>query len=320
MAFETGTATSISDLFTKLSTFAVANGWTEDHAASDRLFLHRNTVYVAFRWASASPVHVGIYQALGFISSGTNPGAHTDDSGNGAVSGTDNVLDDERNVNLVDSTMTYWFFEDDVYIHVVAEVSTGVYRHFGFGEIAKLGTWTGGEYCYGWRLDPTVASSTGAVLAGTSMLLDGLAGGGTMNGYAATIHIEGAPGEGGSSKWGVIWGNPGVSVGNDTGGNARVYVQGGFRSGPHAVPFGRFSGQTTEGLIPAYPIHVWYKNPSTADYYPLGYMEGVRGVNIRYIAPEQEVVIGSDTWVFFPTEQKTSLRTDNQGIMYLKVP
>ena len=152
MAYENSQATDIQDLFDKLSTFAVANGWTEDHAASGRLFLSKSTVYVAFRWDTASPANVGIYHALGFINSSTDPGNHTDDSGNGEITGTNANLDDSRFVDLVDSTMQYWFFEDDTYIHVAVETAAGVsFRHFGFGIGSKFGTFTGGEYCYGQR-------------------------------------------------------------------------------------------------------------------------------------------------------------------------
>lgn len=319
LAFEQGTASNIADLFTKLSTFAQANGWTQDHAASDRLLIHRNTVYPSFRWA-ATPVHVGIYQALGFVNSSTDPGNHTNDSGNGSISGTDSVLDDARSVPLVNSSMPYWFFEDDVYIHVVAETAVGVCRHFGFGELSKEGTWTGGEYTYGWRMDPVGGSAQGAVLDGTTMLLDGLAGNTSMNGYVATVHAEGLPGEGGSSKWGVVWGDDGAALGNDRGGNARVQIQGGFRSGLIAPVFGRFSGATTTGLIPMYSIGCWYKRSGAAEVYPLGWMKDVRGVNMRFFTSGQEVVIGSDTWIIFASNQKSSSVTDNQGIAYKKVP
>lgn len=325
MAYETGTASSIADLFTKLSTFAQANGWTENHSASDRLFLSRNNVYVAFRWATSSPAHVGIYQALGFINSATDPGNQTSDSGQGAIGSTDAVLDDGRNVRLVNSTMRYWFFEDDYYIHAVAEAITGTFRHFGFGELVKLGTWTGGEYAYGDKV--TTVNNALATTDTASFLLDGRAGfaaGGSRTAiqpYVASLHCESMPGQAAASKWGLVWSGSTPSAG-DRGGNARVFVLGGFRSGMIATSFARFSASATNGLLPMYPIQLFYRNSTNA--YPVGYMKDVRGVNIKNFLGGDEITVGADTWVLFPSLQKGSTAgtygsTRNQGIAYRKV-
>lgn len=325
MAYQAGTATSIADLFTQLSTFAVANGWTQDYASTDRMFLSRNNVYVSFRWATTSPAHVGIYQALGFINSATQPGSHTNDSGQGAIGSTDAILDDGRNVRLVNSTMRYWFFEEDVYIHVVAETTTGTFRQFGFGELVKFGTWTGGEYAYGDKV--TTVNDALATADTGSFLLDGRAGyvvGATRTAiqpYVASLHCESLPGQAASSKWGLVWSGSTPTT-NDRGGNSRVFVLGGFRSGMIATSFARFSASPTNGLLPMYPIQLFYRNSTNA--YPLGYMEDVRGVNIANFVGGDEITVGADTWVLFPTLQKgttagTYGASRNQGIAYRKV-
>ena len=214
MAYSIGTATNIGDLFTKLSSFAQAQGWTEDYAASDRLFLHKSTVYVAYRWDSGAPLNVGIYHALGFTSSGTAPGSHTDDSGQGAVSGTDATIAAARSVLLVNSSMAYWFMAGTTYLHVVVRLATNDYRHFGCGILnPKIGdAWTGGEYCYGWRWNAASSDvSNLAVRTDSSMLLDAL---GTEPAFAGSLHLESIPNQA-AGKWGLVGATLSGGAGND---------------------------------------------------------------------------------------------------------
>lgn len=327
--YETGTATSISDLFSKLNTFATTAGWTIDHSASDRLFLTRtvsgNTCSVAFRWSTTSPTCAAIYQHTAFISSGTDPGNHTNDSGQGAISGTDATLLTGRNVLLPNGTMPYWFFEDDNYLHIVVEAATQQYRHFGFGVLVKSGTWTGGAYSYGWRNGSTGTSDL-AVTETASHLLDGLAGSSTpatQRPFMATVHIESLPNQTASGKWGLAWAGGLANTGTDRGGTARENLQGGYRGGPIARGIGRYGGAVTNGLVPGYPIGVWYDDRVQARWYELGYMPDVRGANVNNFSGGDEILIGSDTWILFPAKYKTVISanggTRNLGMMYKKV-
>lgn len=318
MAYQTGTSTGTVDLMSKLSTFAVANGWTEDEASAGRLALHKSNVYVSFRWNTTTPAFVGIYQALGWVVS-TDPGNHTDDSGNGAISDQNNILDNERHIALGTGAFpSYHFFEDDTYIHVVVESAADEFRHFGFGIITKIGDWTGGEYAYGMVM-PTVGVAN-PLKNTASHLLDGYLSDSNEREHAATLHVEGLPSEGGSSKWGVVWANSG-SQGTDRGANARVFIQGAYRGGPFARALGHFSAGSGSGLIPMYPLGVWYKTGS--DVHLLGFMPDVRGVTIEFFVGGDEVVIGGDTWVMFPAAVKGNATdvgaTKNQGIAYKKV-
>lgn len=324
MSYEAGTATNIADLFTKLSTFAVANGWTQDHAASDRLFLTRSTCSVAFRWSTTTPTCAGVYQHTAFISSGTDPGNHTNDSGQGNISGTNATLLTGRHVPLVDSTMRYWFFEFDTYLHIVAEgAGTLTAAHFGFGILDKRGTWTGGEYAYGWRIDPAGGTGDSAIRSASTHLLDGLAAAVATRPFVATVHCEGLPNQTASGKWGLAWGGVIADTSTDRGGTARESLQGGFRGGPVARTFGRHGGSINSGIVPIYPVGVWYDDRTLARWHELGWMLDVRGVNMRNFAFADEIAIGADTWVVFPSRYKTSVSssgsTRNQGIAYKKV-
>lgn len=320
MSYETGTATNIADLFTKLETFAVANGWTSDYSTTDRLFLTRSTVSVAFRWASASPTGFGVYQHLAFVGSGTAPGSHTSDSGQGAVSGTDATIIAGRSVVCPNSSMAYWFFESDTYIHCVVETAASRYAHFGFGILTKKGTYTGGEYSYGNRVGGDTAFDPLA-----TFLLDGHAGltsPASVIAFVGVVHIESLPNQTASGKWGVTWAGGLANTGTDRATVARENLQGGFRGGPNARGFGRYGGATTSGLVPLVPLGIWYDDRSNARWYPLGYMPDVRSVNMKNFVGAQEITIGSDVWLVFPAKYKSSVATQNTrnlGMAYKKV-
>lgn len=334
MAYQTGSATDLADLLSKLLTFATANGWTQDQfdTAGGSIALHKNSIYVSGRWLVATPLHLSLHQALGYTG-GNQPGAHPNDSNNGYNTDTShantNLLSERCVENIGNGPFpSYYFFENDAspaYLHVVVEVSTNIFTHFGFGELRKIGTWTGGEYCYGNVHNGSGLGSSTATGTLDTGLLDGLFDEvSTSNSRrAATLHAEGLPGEGGSSKWAQVWGNRVGSVQTDTAGNARIDVQGGFRGGPIARHFGYFNAGTTSGLMPWYPIAVFYNNRASNFVYALGEMADVRGMNIRHFAPKQEITVGSDTWVVFPWIQKTTVngneRTYNSGIAYKKV-
>lgn len=335
--YEAGTATNISDLLSKLNTFAGTAGWTVDHyAAGDRLFLTRtaggDTCSVALLMASASPTCLALYHQTAFDPTGgppyAVPGSHTNDSGLGFV-GTinDANLLTGRHVLLVNSSMPYWFFEDDNYLHIVVEAAAQQFRHFGFGVLAKSdATWTGGAYCYGWR-NVGVGSSDGAVLESTTYLLDGLVGSATaatQRPFVATVHIESLAGQTASGKWGLAWAGGIANVSTDRGGTARENLQGGYRGGPIARAMARFGGTVTSGLVPGYPIGAWYQNrASTARWLELGYMPDVRGFNVKDFSGGDEIVIASDTWLTFPARYKTVVSaaggTRRLGMIYRKV-
>lgn len=337
MAYQTGSATNLADLLDKLNTFAVANGWTLDEfdTVNGDWAISKNTIFISGRWDVATPQHLSLHQALAFDGTSTLPGDHTDDSGHGynATSGHgDTLLDDERHVSDIGNGpfASYHFFENDsspAYLHVVVQVQSGVYRHFGFGELSKVGDWTGGEYCYGYYQDSSVNQTATSTTSCT--LFDGLFTGNLANvgQRGPTIHVEGLPGMGGSDKWGAIMGTrspSNLSSDVDGNGNPLTLCLGGFRGGPVARAWGQFSpGSNIIGFVPMYPIHCWHYQTSNNRARLLGHMPDVRGIEIRNFANEEEVVIGSDTWIIFPSGRRTAdnivYRTYHQGIAYKKV-
>lgn len=329
MSYQTGTATDLEDLLSKVATFAVANGWTEDERnnSTGDLALSKvgtdDSVYVSFRWDPASKQHLSVHQALGYTP-GNDSGNHPDDSGNGynATSSHSNAnLALERHVSdLGDGPFSsYHIFEDDDYLHVEVQVSSGVYRRFGFGVLSpKYGTYTGGAYAYGCKVGLT--TNHNATDSSDTTLLDGI---GTEEDQQATVHVEGLPNQVAAGKWGVCVARTVDPSDTDTAGNARELLQGGFRGGPVAVPMGVFSGSALTGNVPMYSILAWHNDTDTDRVRPVGVLPNVRALNIRSFEPEEEVSIGGDTWVVFPmgnrTEANVAGRTYYSGIAHKKV-
>lgn len=340
MAFQQGSATDLDDLFNDLATFLTgALGWTLNGTVGSTGFgFSKGNIFVQFRYDGSSPPAEGrtlaIYQSLGYDSSA--PGGNPDDSGSGhfQASGTpaDSTLDNSRHIsNVGDGPFpNYWFFADTSpdYVHIVLEVRTDEFRHFGFGLLDKFGdNWTGGEYVYGHK-----QSSSNPTSPVDYVLIDALANLATgVNANAddvATVHVESLPGQDPTSKWGISWSNLVASPGTDRAGNPRVLTIGGARGGFIAGPQGGFGGSAATGLIPLVPMGVFYVEPQTGlRAMFLGWMKDVRLANMRDIQPRDEINIGGDDWIFFPTSIRT-LQTVSPplrssfvaGIAYKKIP
>jgi len=335
MSYINEQVTSLQDFVTKLNTFLTGTpGWTQDQldTGAGKWAIHKTgtgmNLYISFRWDTSSPNHLGIYQALGYTG-GNDPGNHPNDSGNGAISGTDATIDNARNAKIGNSPVQYWCFEDDHYAHVVVETAENYFCHFGFGFLDKLGDWTGGEYCYGFKFYDLNGTNVG-IRGSNSILLDGLTRDSDPSGqvdrelFCGTVHAESLPNQAGAGKWAVHMGDQSSSdLGTDRATNARIHFCGGFRGGPIARGFGRFGDNSEKALVTAYPLGSFYWDRTDNSARFMGWVKDTRGVNIQHFVGGDEVTVGSDTWVLFPSYFKqTGLATGTsawQGIAYKKV-
>lgn len=338
MAETTGSATDLEDLIAKFLTWvATVPGWTVNQSISTidsgrQCAFSKGNLFAQMRWASASPQTVAIYQSTAF-NAATRAGSMTGDSGNGYNtnnSTTEANLTSERCVQTLGNNAipNYYFYTNAAgdYLHVVAEVNTDEFRHFGFGNLEKFADWdtmAGGEYAYGQVFD-TSSSSTGS---GQGALLDGAATLTTttsaMNDRGATMRLAGAPNQAGASIWAHVWGRfTGVTENTDTAGNARATVMGGFRGGPMATALQWIKAGSSSGLAPTIPISCWHIDRSTSPNRAilLGFMPDVRTVHMRYLSGGDTFTLGADTWRAFPTVRRveggTAGDTDFQGIAY----
>tara|TARA_R110000822_G_scaffold120633_6_gene254171 strand:- start:6549 stop:7574 length:1026 start_codon:yes stop_codon:yes gene_type:complete len=341
MTYQTGTATDLEDLLSQLDTFADTThggwvgGYTTNPQTTDGWFeLSKGSLSVSMKYpvgAQGPPEHMSIHQATGFIGTGTAPGAHTADSNNGYNTGTTghtnaNLLS-ERCVSQIGNGPfpSYHFFADDSathdYIHVVVEAVTGMFRHFGFGELVKFGdNWVGGEYAYGHFHQ--VGTTISAIDSRTQTLLDGL-GGSNERDQCGTVRIASGLANQSPAVWGACLGNSNAPL-NDTAGNIRRQLHASYRSGVGPRGFGNMVGNSSAGVIGLVPIEVYYRDPSNPRVQLLGHMGDVRCVNIRNFGPAETITIGADTWHLFPQSIRTTAavnyRSEFGGIAYKQVP
>jgi len=344
MAYQTGTASDQTDLLSKLSTFAQANGYVEDYysGANKHLSLSRSAdnVYVSFMWDGVD--QIGMFQALGY--SGANdeePWNQADDSGNGN-SDFDAFPDRGRQVSRIGagSYTAYHFFAytNPHNIFVVLEFSPGLYRHFGFGKIDKEGTWTGGAWCAGHLWNWAGFTAFGAYPLpshnGHTVLMDGaLVPGTTYYGTyntdsGGTLHCEGLPNQPAGGRWGhsVDYQTDDADVGQDRGSTDRIRIGGGCRKGAALAQFGAFLPDLSNGFIPIIPHEVFYMDADGGDdgWYYLGRMHNIGHIHLHGIDPAQELTVGADTWIAFPTVRKSNIgginqESENSGLIYKKV-
>jgi hypothetical protein len=331
MAFQTGTSTSIENLLQTLSTFLVANGWTQDFATTGDpglIAFSKNNIFVAFQYTESTDNGVlAIYQNLSNDNS-TSVWLSTGDSGNGIASLTASLFDSQRCVNeFAGPHSNYWFFENDsnpAYINVVVEVDAGRFRHFGFGEIDKIGDWVGGEYAYGHYWSQVISFIDVPTASSHHMGLDGAGFGGAVQ-YNATMRVDGHSGEPDAA---TVWANfvMSASEGNDRLGNPRWSGLGGWRAGREWQTFCGYRISQATAYTPLVPIPVEVINfdatPDAA--YRLGYQADVRLVNIANLDPGQIISIAGDQWYFFPWVRKQYLENNteeswNGGVAYKRV-
>ncbi len=345
MAYETGTASDQTDLMSKLSTFAQANGYNEDYynGSNRHLSLSRaaDALYVSFAWDAVN--FIQMYQALNYEGAhDEEPWDQDDDSGNGN-NDPDSFGDRGRQVsNIGNGSFTaYHFFaytSPSYAIHVVLEFAPGLYRHFGFGKMDKVGTWNGGAWCAGHLWNTAGATPFNVYDApnhgGHSVLMDGqmqpgMSYYGTYNDDSGgTLYVTGLPGQDAASKWGhcVYYNTDDGDIGTDRASNSRIRISGGFRCGPAITLFGHYLPNLANGFIPIIPIETFYMRGDGADdgVYYLGRIPNVGHIHLHGIDPAQELSVGGDTWIAFPMVRKSNVGGDNQesknaGIIYKKV-
>lgn len=331
MAFQTGTSSSIENLLTQLSTFAQANGWTQAYynaGNNGTLGLNKNNVHVAFRWEEtiAGGTMILYQSTASDPSPTTQPWTATGNSGFGYTGTTATSYPSQRCVNIFAGPHTgYYFFEKDsspAYINVIVEVDAGRYRHFGFGELEKVGTWAGGEYCYGhyWEQSTT----QGIDIPGSQYHDLGLDGGaGVTTGGHATLRVsDDIPEFGVGAKWAPV---RALAWGNDPDGDPYGSAIGGWRSGPLVQGFTNYRISQNTAYTPLIPIPVWSFFDSNPDIWRLlGYQADVRMCNIATIDPGQVINIAGENWYFFPWVRKQYLENNteeswNAGVAYRRI-
>lgn len=187
MAFETGTASSISDLKTKLVTFLTGSaGWTQSQASYTS-----SLDYTVLE--SVEGFHLYVAEGSNLAHSGdalTITASEAFNSGAGMSSQTGATYTSETRTCAAHITFPltgYWFFAGDDYIHVALETSPGMFTHTGAGRMRKYSSISGGLYAYGTLWDPDAISrrTMGAFRNVAPFMHTYLAGSNGLRGYNA---------------------------------------------------------------------------------------------------------------------------------------
>lgn len=323
MAYQTGTASSIEDLMQLLHDFAVANGWTSNimSTTNDWMAINNGSVYVQFRWDNTNAF--ACFHSRGFTSTGTAPGNHTGDDGCGTVDASApynaSITSGRCVTGIGNGPFTaYHFFTNGTtnHIHCVLEYSPGLFRHWSFGTINKIGTWTGGEYC--------VAHSVFSTSLTSNVFLWGSNGGtsSTDSNRTGSLHIEGMPNQSGGMQW-QLFSTQASSVGNDRAGNARLTSPGGLINyNPWLAAFGYIRASLLNGFLPLIPIPIWWRDtaPAPDQYMLLGFAPDVYLIQMANFNPGDEFTIGATTYKVFPLISKSTTQYSLYGgIVYPKI-
>ena len=333
MSYETGTATSPGNLLSKLFDFAGSNGWTIDLDISTGAespaygTMHKGDSYTSFIWFDDT---IKIYSSRGYTV-GEVPGSHPD-SANDDSSGNKTT---GQTVNAINGPYAaYHFFHDDSvvdYIHVVINIDGQRHRHFGFGEMVKIGNWTGGQYSYGHFWSQSSNTVNSPLTATHKAAFDG--------GYfsqSATLGMtfyaranSGDPLQG-NPRPNVRWYAEGISnagsLFDGNGFNVGSGVVNGTRGG-YTSQLLMIGSSSFNAFVALCPVTIGYRNiiTGTDSIRMLGSIADVRACNMNNLAIGGEYTIGSDTWITFPltrlgtTTDSSTEASGSCGIAYRRI-
>lgn len=164
MAYETGTATSPTDLLQKFVTWLVSRGWTSNKSEADSLgwrsHVSKGGVYVNLRsnigsgasvWGHSIGNTTG-YNGIGItVGTGFN-GSNAWHNQAGCPLGNGQTYSVGAWMQLPSGSIVAYHFFDDGSDNVVCVVerTAGIFTHLGWGPlITKAGSWTGGGFFFG---------------------------------------------------------------------------------------------------------------------------------------------------------------------------
>ncbi|WP_163836877.1 hypothetical protein [Spartinivicinus ruber] len=313
MAFETGPANGVDDLLDKLKIFADALG------------------YEILRWRDSSDYNgkelslkhskAGVFNFYTDNGNGDegNPGPWLACYGSTSFDSDINTMERNSSNNLAPAQpghsplnatngligpfTRYYFFGTQQYLHIVIEISPGVYAHSSVGTLDKAFDYVGGEYvvCTSWyhgKYNNRIGSS-GDNYHGYPW---------DNKAYYASYYdrIRCDLPDLNHPYWLTFYDR-----------EEDGYCWGGMpRNGERGPIHGVFhhSPSTFNGLAPLFPI-MNIARVTGGRRYILGTPADVRIVNITHLVPGQSMHIGNDEWLIFPVKSKNGPKGQpNSGI------
>ena len=286
MAFQTGTASSFINLLDALRLFATANGWTQnqwtDVGADKWLSLQKGGVYANFL-AEADDTDLWIIGALGY-------------SGAAAWNAQPSAMVQQPRISTglqgaIAWPVTYWFFQHAApeSVEVVIRYQPTKFQWTMFGDIAKYGTWPGGEYY-------------AASYAGLSSTIRAFENQQSSWPAPVLFHDSGNQPVGGTAQYRMS--NLHAEIDSQVWWNTALANNVSFASATrHAWPLVNRSLSAFNGLTTLTPIELYALRPD-AHYSPIGRVEHVRYCNVLNHNAADIIDIGGQKWMLFPWLEK----------------
>lgn len=338
MAYVTGTAADLQSLLTAIRDFAVTQGWTVDKfvpsatVASNLLFMRKGVCFVTMQgaiesfndWSSGSAVS-GQDTTLRVAINTANTVALTTYHGHPGSLVTSATDLDKTSINdLAGPYSSYHLFADATisdHIHVVIQCAAERWQHFSFGHLDK-GTLThsGVAYASGqarpWQPRVTGGSASSSndyneVATAPYPFVGPSSGNGQIYGHAGgcQFHLPDAlPNN--LTNWPIVQASGSFSllIGSNymrpTDFPQNPYASGSSMRLLDALIMNPATQWAGNVLLWALPVLI--TSPSLSQLCYVGDFPNVRALNMEGMTPQQEILLGSDTWKVFPIGRQTS--------------
>lgn len=281
-----------ADVIDAIATFAAANGWTVDRndlvGANRTVTLHKAGVSDYVHIYNTSTVAIFMSLSVGY-DGGLPPASQPNPSGFC-----------QTYLLAGPYPKAFLFASGDQVWVTLAIARSGEYRHLTFGVLEKIGVYDGGTYCDGteWGLNNRWAMFTpwnhAPFCAGqsSSQSDNGVVRADVPDDSRTNFFFRF-----GHAPSGTTPATAATEIGNDAEGVVANLVS---RADKNA-----FSGRSV-----LHPIAVFVSRTGSATYYsPIGVVQDVRYCSLDKFEPEQEVPIGSDTYVVFPVAGKRAMNS-----------
>lgn len=305
MAYQQTTATSVEDLINKLATFASGLGWTID----------RNTIATGNRTLSISRAGSDYIHIFNTDTTNIRLRASTGINTGLAVSSQPGVSTAEAVSNCGAGPFATVFLFGEAgaapYAHCVFDTGNSILRHFHFGLVEKVGSWTGGTFFEALNQSTNTNHNDNPTSNWHHVSFSQQDSNNTSEG-GMRIDFDGN----------TNYFAPIASEGNFA---SRVIHGGIAASGRDLEGFYLSSVNSWSGVTPLRRIKLRAERGS-GFWSEIGYVPGMRLVNISRWAVGDEFSIGPDTWKVFPwwrqgtrpSGDTTGAYSGDYGFAYLK--
>lgn len=198
----------------------------------------------------------------------------------------------------------YNFFTDGSCVHVVLEVSSGVFCHFSFGKVTKFGTWTGGEYTTSWySISYTTVGDVGYEFTGGTVPFEG----GNSSSSTSEGHVYYPYGSYGDYRdWAPIRSS---EVNNQLARFCTLSNLSTFATSYNialAGPMFMCGGNSINQRAAMVPQYLMLHVETIDNLFLAGYADHIKFLNMEFITPKNIVEV---EWEVFPIIQKAGDKT-----------